>query len=141
MTHANLAAVDALALVLGLTSTRCPLLLVIVVVTLICCLRARFLLPDILSPPEPLPNTAGQVINGPEILNKFVGESEAKVRELFAVSTRAIPPYYDFPGSVTLLVITGCRGRVRRARRGFGATRPDLSADRRHLQAARLRQG
>ena len=42
MTHANLAAVDALALVLGLTSTRCPLLLVIVVVTLICCLRTRF---------------------------------------------------------------------------------------------------
>jgi len=33
-----------------------------------------------------------KIVNGPEILNKFVGQSEENIRKLFADAEKEVPP-------------------------------------------------
>lgn len=69
-----------------------------------------------------------KVVNGPEILNKFVGQSEENIRKLFADAEKEV--------SVSSAPLTAAKRKGRRER----AAHYHLRRARRHLQAAWIDQ-
>lgn len=79
-----------------------------------------------------------KVVNGPEILNKFVGQSEENVRKLFADAEKEVSP-------VPLRVVVASGGGAPRlvqskSRRGSGLTcslsAPAVQGERRRVRPA-----